>query len=292
MKSTSSNPPFRFGVVNPGLTRGAYPTLRNFRSLSRLRLRTIVSLIPEPPTEDLKAFAELTGVNIVHIAVPRALQLGSSLQSLLLSAVSVCIDKDKFPVYVHCLDGRRITGLLVLLLRRLQGWLPLSAISEYWRYQSLSRAPSLILVDVEKNAREVENFASELSEVVIPEHIPQWLWSGKRSVKLSGVKFVYVPPLSSTSLEMNLQQRHGSTSTSLASTFDQSNAQGGPRNALEESLVTSEPKSVGLSLVTPVEQASATQTLQSTVPISRALSALDLHGLEPPIVARREHSLL
>jgi len=251
-----------------------------------------VSLIPEPPTEDLKAFAEFTGVNMVHIAVPRALQLGSSLQSLLLSAVNVCIDKDKLPVYVHCLDGRRITGLLVLLLRRLQGWLPLSAISEYWRYQSLSRAPSLILVDVEKNAREVENFASELSEVVIPEHIPQWLWSGKRDVKLSGVKLIYIPPLSPTSIELNLLQRNGCTSMSLTSALEQFNSQGESRNALEESHYTSEPKSVGLSLVTSVEQPSATQTLPSTVSISRALSALDLHGLEPPIVARSQHSLL
>jgi protein tyrosine/serine phosphatase len=34
---------------------------------------------------------------------------------------------------VHCLDGRRIVGLVVLLLRRLQGWATVNAFAEYWR---------------------------------------------------------------------------------------------------------------------------------------------------------------
>ena len=45
----------------------------------------------------------------------------------------VCINESNHPVYVHCLDGRRIAGLVVLYLRRMQGWTPISAIAEYWR---------------------------------------------------------------------------------------------------------------------------------------------------------------
>ena len=45
----------------------------------------------------------------------------------------ICIDTRNFPIYVHCLDGKRITSLLVLMIRRLQGWAPMSALSEYWR---------------------------------------------------------------------------------------------------------------------------------------------------------------
>ena len=62
-------PPLRFGRVNPSLLRGAYPTLRNFTYLRRLKLRTIVSLTPEPPTEDLIDFAKLEGISIHHIQV-------------------------------------------------------------------------------------------------------------------------------------------------------------------------------------------------------------------------------
>lgn len=42
-------------------------------------------------------------------------------------------DPANLPLYVHCLDGRRITSLAVLLLRRLQGWCVDAAIEEYWR---------------------------------------------------------------------------------------------------------------------------------------------------------------
>lgn len=54
-------PPFRFGFVDEGLSRGAYPTLRNFRYISRLRLSTIISLVPESPTGDLIEYANAAG---------------------------------------------------------------------------------------------------------------------------------------------------------------------------------------------------------------------------------------
>ena len=46
-------PPLRFSQVEEGVYRGAYPSLVNQRFLTRLGLRTIVSLLPEPPTADL-----------------------------------------------------------------------------------------------------------------------------------------------------------------------------------------------------------------------------------------------
>jgi len=171
-------PPFRLAYVAPGVLRGAYPTLRNFRALSRLRLRTIVSLTPETPTSDLKSFALVAGVDVVHIAVQRNMPIGNSLQALLLTAVNVCIDLNNHPVYVHCLDGRRITGLFVILLRRLQGWLPLSAISEYWRFQFplSSRTPAPSVTEVEKNSREIEGFASTaVLTIPLPDRVPFWL---------------------------------------------------------------------------------------------------------------------
>ena len=54
-------PPFRFGFVDEGLSRGAYPTLRNFRYLARLRLSTIISLVPEQPNNDLVDYANAAG---------------------------------------------------------------------------------------------------------------------------------------------------------------------------------------------------------------------------------------
>lgn len=62
-------PPLRWNMVEIGLSRGAYPVLRNFRHLSRMRLKTIVSLIPEPPSNDLVEFARMAGIELVYIQV-------------------------------------------------------------------------------------------------------------------------------------------------------------------------------------------------------------------------------
>lgn len=260
------------GLVNPGMSRGAYPTLRNFRALSRLKLRTIVSLIPESPTEDMQSFAEMEGISIVHIPIQRTMPIGTQLQATLISAINTCIDLDNHPVYVHCLDGRRITSLLVLLLRRLQGWLPLSAIDEYWRYQSSWRSPSISLTEVEKNVREIENFASELSEVIVPERIPLWLWSGVRNVKVQGVRLKHVPPLI-----LETPPTGGANNNN----FNRAGTSNAARGGNEPS--ASSDKEPDVPTRHPAEQESifsnSNITDQPQV-VSRALSALDLHGID------------
>jgi tyrosine-protein phosphatase OCA6 len=82
-------PPNRFGTVNPGVYRGSYPTLRNYRFLSRLQIKTIVSLIPETPNADLTSFAQMAGATIVHVPVSRLTTLNETLASTLISAINV-----------------------------------------------------------------------------------------------------------------------------------------------------------------------------------------------------------
>ena len=62
-------PPVRYGVVNKRIYRGGYPILRNFRFLSRLRIKTIISLTPEPPSGDLEIFASSLGATIHHFEI-------------------------------------------------------------------------------------------------------------------------------------------------------------------------------------------------------------------------------
>lgn len=80
--SEELSPPFRYGIVEKGIARGAYPVLRNFRFLSRTRLKTIISLTPEPPSKDLTDFAALAGISVIYVNVslwsPRAIQWPSS----------------------------------------------------------------------------------------------------------------------------------------------------------------------------------------------------------------------
>ena len=64
-------PPFRFAHVEEDLFRSGYPTPLNFRFLKRLRLRTIVSVVPTKPTDELAQFCTLQGIKSVHIKVEK-----------------------------------------------------------------------------------------------------------------------------------------------------------------------------------------------------------------------------
>ncbi len=85
----SLSPPLRFGMVNPGVYRGAYPVLPNFRFLYQLQLKTILSLTPEPPTEDLRLFAENAGIALVHFPINRIGTLSSELFGQFVQALQV-----------------------------------------------------------------------------------------------------------------------------------------------------------------------------------------------------------
>jgi tyrosine-protein phosphatase OCA6 len=153
------HPPLRFGCVQQGVYRSAYPILRNFRFLSRLKLCTIVSLTPEAPSTDMVAFAEVAGIRLVHVAISRTSSLNTSLQAALVSVLNHCINTANHPILVHCLDGRRVIGILILLLRRLQGWAPLPAMNEFWRYQVASRLP-IPASEIERTTRDLEKFTA------------------------------------------------------------------------------------------------------------------------------------
>lgn len=66
-------PPFRFGVVQSGIYRGAYPKPHNFHFLKRLGLKTIITLAPII-REEFQAFcnSSLPELQHVHFIVEKA----------------------------------------------------------------------------------------------------------------------------------------------------------------------------------------------------------------------------
>lgn len=85
----SLNPPSRYAMVSAGIYRGGYPTLPNFRFLSRLQLKTVISLTPEAPSQDIKAFCEMAGATVIYHSVQRVAPLNESLVQALLPALMV-----------------------------------------------------------------------------------------------------------------------------------------------------------------------------------------------------------
>jgi tyrosine-protein phosphatase OCA6 len=67
--SRTDTPPLRFAMVedHPPLYRGSYPVVKNLHFLQRLRLKTIVSITPEPLGEEVATWCSAQGVQMMHL---------------------------------------------------------------------------------------------------------------------------------------------------------------------------------------------------------------------------------
>lgn len=290
-------PPLRFSIVNTDVYRGAYPILRNFRFLRKLRIRTIISIIPELPNADLVAFAGLENIDIQHVQALRLAPLNTQLQTKLAKILSVLVDSMNHPVYIHCLDGRRLTGLLVLLLRRLQCWSPQFSFTEFWRYQD---SRGVTISDLERSSRDIEKFLLDFNEeIVIPETIPSWLWGGDRATVVPGLKLKYVPSIESSRGGGDRHDDNGrkamsqptSTPSSLHVQLKRMDSEikwDTSGSSSHASLAMSSMAARGLLPLPPSNQIvdhADSNSDSSRVRLSKLLDALTLHGMDipPPI---------
>ncbi|BFZ60414.1 protein-tyrosine-phosphatase [Saitoella coloradoensis] len=154
-------PPLRFSTTDTGIYRGSYPHPSNLPFLRRQKLKTIISLTPKPletylstePSDQDQAQkddphhiagknAQITtwcrdhGITLIHLPVEAGKtkkELGLSTTTAR-SAVNLLLDLTNHPIYIHCLNGCEITGLVIACLRKVQGWSLPSAMHEYGRY--------------------------------------------------------------------------------------------------------------------------------------------------------------
>lgn len=104
-------PPHHFALVQDTVFRGAYPKPRNLPFLSTLNLKTILSLTPDAPV------LEIQNVNLIHYKVDKPKEGIPLNYSKMTYILSLLVDKSNLPIYIHCLDGQLVTGLVVWCLR-------------------------------------------------------------------------------------------------------------------------------------------------------------------------------
>ena len=92
-----------FGVASPDVWRGARPTAEGMRSLAALGVRTIIDL-----QEDDRSALVPPGVRYVPLRTS-----GWYADRVDTAAVLRAIADNPKPVFVHCLEGRDLTGLAI-----------------------------------------------------------------------------------------------------------------------------------------------------------------------------------
>mmetsp|Transcript_6948 Transcript_6948/g.21133 ORF Transcript_6948/g.21133 Transcript_6948/m.21133 type:complete len:283 (+) Transcript_6948:157-1005(+) len=188
-------PPLRFQVVEEGLYRGAFPSLKNYRFLRRLKLKTVVSLTPQDVSsadlrefcshEDLRGFCAQEEIELIHFSVPKNQGFVTMTPQLAAQVVSLLIRCENHPLYVHCRDGGNNTGLVIMVLRRLQNWNLSSIFGEFIRHLKIS----------ETIAREESQFVESFrAEIEIPHNVPHWLFQGKVTSAHPTMRLRLLPP--------------------------------------------------------------------------------------------------
>ncbi|ODQ65129.1 hypothetical protein NADFUDRAFT_83199 [Nadsonia fulvescens var. elongata DSM 6958] len=180
-------PPLHFGVINSNLYRGSHPRSHNYRFLRRLRLSTIVSLTPQPPSEELHEFARQQGINVVwlecgsHNGKSKKKRGVAITSENIVAALSVLLRQSSSPAYVHCMNGTDVVVVLVACLRRLQFWSMASIASEAGTYGGELSVKDQIFVEKFNARREVRANLKEGDMV-------KWLWKGMSKEVIEGLE--------------------------------------------------------------------------------------------------------
>ncbi|AAS53380.1 AFR009Wp [Eremothecium gossypii ATCC 10895] len=180
--------PLNFSCVQPKLYRGSYPRPINLPFLRTLQLEYIVSLTPEPITNDpiLKNFCEAQGIEVFHIPcnidkvskgkpkIKRKKKQVPIEYDVVVKCAQFLINKNHYPCYIHCSNGQLVTSLVIACLRKLSYWSTVSIFNEYLTYMS----------SINIHEREfIESFNSEIeiSGLDMTEKVPWILASNMKS---------------------------------------------------------------------------------------------------------------
>jgi protein tyrosine/serine phosphatase len=127
--------PVNFQVIAPGLYRSSYPQVAHFLQLEGLKLKTIVTLVPEELPEPYTAFMSRCGITHYHIPIlankdPERYTPDETVYKV----VELMLNKENYPMLIHCNKGKHRTGCITASFRRVIGWTHEACIEEYERY--------------------------------------------------------------------------------------------------------------------------------------------------------------
>ncbi|KAJ1944474.1 protein-tyrosine-phosphatase [Linderina macrospora] len=165
-------PPYRFGLVQPQLFRGGYPKKRNFRFLQRQQLKTILSLVPSHPDPHLEEFCETENIARITIPVASPNENVTVTDDIISQCLTLMTDPSKLPMYVHCLDGSNVTGVVLMCLRKLQLWRVASYQNEYLRFEQDGEI-------ISEESEFVEAYTGK--HLKLPNPYVSWLWPMARA---------------------------------------------------------------------------------------------------------------
>ncbi|KAK6006436.1 hypothetical protein QM012_006846 [Aureobasidium pullulans] len=129
-------PPTNFGAVETNsIYRSGYPTSKNFDFIKSLNIRTILTLVPEPLSEEYITFMEQNHIRHyqVHIPANKDGKINITPETMA-TALAVVLNRNNHPLLIHCNRGKHRTGCVTACFRKTQHVQNDPAIAEYRDY--------------------------------------------------------------------------------------------------------------------------------------------------------------
>jgi tyrosine-protein phosphatase SIW14 len=128
-------PPTNYGAVLPGIIyRSSYPEKKNHEFIKNLKIKTILTLVPEPISPEYQAFMDEAGIQHFQVHI-RANKGEVRVESCEMSrALRLILDRTNHPILIHCNKGKHRTGCTIACLRRITGMDFGSIVDEYHTY--------------------------------------------------------------------------------------------------------------------------------------------------------------
>jgi len=127
-------------------------------------------MTPGKPFDDLVSFCSYEHIQHMVYQVEKAKDAVVITPSDVASILEVLIRAENHPLYLHCLDGANVTGMIVMCLRKMQHWNTPMIYEEFMRYSH----------EGELSPEDSEFLSSFKADIQIPHQIPSWLWGGFR----------------------------------------------------------------------------------------------------------------
>ncbi|KAH7125285.1 tyrosine phosphatase family-domain-containing protein [Dendryphion nanum] len=128
-------PPINFGaVVEQSIYRSGYPQPENFGFLKSLKLKSILTLVPEPISPEYSRFMDEHNIQHFRVHIPAnkgQVKIGACEMT---QALKIVLDRSNHPLLIHCNKGKHRTGCVVGCFRRVQGDESSLVFDEYHTY--------------------------------------------------------------------------------------------------------------------------------------------------------------
>lgn len=135
-------PPENFAPVINRIYRSSFPQPNNFSFLKKLKLKSVLCLIPEEYPKTHEDFFQTENIKLFQLGMSGNKEPFVKINhDLITEAIKIVIDPNNQPVLIHCNRGKHRTGCLVGVLRRLQKWSLTIIFDEYRKFAAPKERP-------------------------------------------------------------------------------------------------------------------------------------------------------